>query len=121
MRAPALIAAGGIAAALGFYSANYDRLVQSPGTLGTFNEILFWLFLSLLVPLGMPALAYFSQIAYAHCLDNQKLSYDLPYVSDTRKSRIYRFLGDLCRWLGVACFLISVIFLVSGAGCSLHW
>ncbi|ESX51343.1 hypothetical protein NLY43_18990 [Mesorhizobium sp. C416B] len=64
MKAPALVSAAGVAAALGFYSANYDRLSQSPENLQTFNSILFWLFASLLFIVCAPGFAYFSQIAY---------------------------------------------------------
>lgn len=65
MRAPALVAAGGVAAALGFYSANYARLAAHPEALIAFNTVLYWLFASLLLTVVAPGLAYFGQICFS--------------------------------------------------------
>ena len=62
MRAPALASAGGIAAMLGFLSANYARLEPVAGKLETVNAILFWFFVSAMLSVVAPGAAYFSQL-----------------------------------------------------------
>ena len=114
LRTPALVAAGGIAAALGFYSANYDRLAEDVVKLGLFNGILFWLFLSLLFSVVAPALAYFSQIAYVLSYMNEIDTYEHPFTKETRKSWVYGATGHVLRWSTVVVVLASILFLAWG-------
>jgi hypothetical protein len=114
MKAPALVAAGGVAAALGFYSANYIRLVESAGKLELFNEILLWLFTSLLLTVAAPGLAYFSQIAYQVSISNQTFNWDFPYTHDTKWSKFYHVLGDCFRWAAIIVVMGSIGCLIVG-------
>ncbi len=109
MKAPALVAAGGVAAALGFYSANYARLKPDPANLENFNSVLMWLFLGLLLTVAAPGMAYFSQIAYVTSLTKKDYIWEHPFVSETRGSRIFEKVGDACRWTAVALTLGSII------------
>lgn len=101
MKAPGLAAAAGVAAALGFYSANYTRLSENPENLVTFNAILFWLFASLLFTVIAPGLAYFSQISYGKSWSYEKFDYDHPFVHNTPKSLFFERVGDVIRWATV--------------------
>lgn len=114
MRAPALVSAGGVAAALGFYSANYTRLAQEPANLETFNAILFWLFLSLLLTVAAPGLAYFSQICYVSAIVKETYHWDHPYVRETKKSKRLERAGDAIRWLTILAVFASIICLCIG-------
>ncbi len=112
MKAPSLVAAGGVVAALGFYSANYSRLKSVPSALDDFNSVLTWLFLALLVTLAAPAAAYFSQLFYSEALASEKYTFEHPYVEETRRSKRFTFAGDIARWS-------SVIFTTASAVCIL--
>jgi hypothetical protein len=114
MRAPALVAAGGIAAALGFYSANYGKLMGTVGALDVFNHALYWLFLGLLMTLIAPGCAYFSQIAYVAVLRGNGLHWHHPFVRGTPKTEFLRRIGDTFRWLAVLVTAASIIFIVIG-------
>ncbi|MER9758480.1 hypothetical protein [Mesorhizobium sp. M0138] len=114
MKAPALVSAAGVAAALGFYSANYDRLSQSPENLQTFNSILFWLFASLLFIVCAPGFAYFSQIAYGAAIYAENYQYEHPFTVETAKSKRLRWVGDLFRWLAVVLVVTSIACLIRG-------
>lgn len=114
MKAPGLVSAAGVAAALGFYSANYTRLAGNPENLEDFNGILFWLFLSLLLTVCAPGLAYFSQIAYVASLFKHDYSYVRPYLSINKKTRLFGLLGDVFRWGCVLIVLSSIACLVRG-------
>jgi len=114
MKAPAFVAAGGVVAVLGFYSANYARLAQEPSNLETLNDVLFWLFISLLLTAVAPGVAYLSQIAYVSSVYSNELSYVEPFVKQSRKSRIYRWLGDIARWTCVGLVLLSIVALSFG-------
>ncbi len=114
MKAPALVAVGGIAAALGFYSANYSRLTAQADGLAIFNDILSWLLLGLLIIVVAPASAYLSQLAYSAMILAQRKDWEHPFVHDTPKSNSYRFLGDVFRWLTVALVAASIICLIRG-------
>ncbi|RZS82045.1 hypothetical protein EV217_2858 [Phyllobacterium myrsinacearum] len=108
MRAPALVAAGGVAALLGFYSANYSRLHESSASLQIFNDVLFWLFAGLLMTVMAPGLAYFSQLAYYEGLAAEKHSYVYPYVTPSRKTKIMNAIGDFCRILATLIVVASI-------------
>ncbi len=114
MRAPALVAAGGVAAALGFYSANYSRLAATPESLTIFNGILFWLFLSLLLTVLAPGIAYFGQIFYTESMAAEEYHWESPFVRDTPKSKRWNLAGDIARWLAVAVVVASIGCLIAG-------
>lgn len=120
MKAPALVAAAGVAAALGFYSANFTRLSSDPLKLLAFNDILFWLFASLLVIVCAPGMAYLSQIAYTTSLYAEDYEYDAPYTRQTRRSLFYKTVGDCLRWLAVALVVLSIACLTYGGYRFLH-
>lgn len=97
MKAPALVAAGGLAASLAFYSANYTRLKVNPENLDSFNSVLAWLFLGLLFNVAAPGLAYFSQHAYAeyHRISKPPLNGRKP------RRKLYFRVGLICQWAAV--------------------
>lgn len=114
MRAPALVAAGGVAAALGFYSANYARLAETPESLSIFNGILFWLFLSLLLTVLAPGIAYFSQTFYTQAMANEEYHWETPFVRDTPKSKRWDVAGHMARWLAIGVIVASIGCLILG-------
>lgn len=109
MRAPALVAAGGVAASLGFYSANYDRLSGKPEALHSFNGSLTWIFFGLLLTIVAPGLAYFSQLAYLDSLGERRHIYEPPFSVEGKRSRVGRWIGDTFRWLCVLVVLASIV------------
>lgn len=110
MKAPALASAGGIAALLGFYSANYTRLSAKPEILTTLNDILFWLFLSLLLTVIAPGLSYFNQTAYVSSLARETYHYEHPYIRDTKSSKLYERVGNLMR-------VLAILVVIGSMGC----
>ncbi|WP_155734640.1 hypothetical protein [Brucella intermedia] len=110
MKAPALASVGGIAALLGFYSANYTRLSEKAEVLATLNDILFWLFLSLLLTVVAPGLSYFNQLAYVSSMSKETYHYDHPYIRDTKASKWYERLGDFMR-------ILAILTVISSIGC----
>ncbi|MGW6778317.1 hypothetical protein ACWF50_09725 [Brucella pseudogrignonensis] len=114
MKAPALASVGGIAALLGFYSANYSRLSANPEILTTLNDILFWLFLSLLLTVIAPGLSYFNQIAYVSSLAKETYHYEHPYIRDTKASKRYERVGDVMRVIAILVVIGSIACLMRG-------
>lgn len=114
MKAPGLVAAAGVAAALGFYSANYSRMSVHPENLESFNGILFWLFASLLLTVCAPGFAYLSQIAYTHSIYAEEYSYEHPFTVNTAKSKRFGLVGDGFRWFAVLLVVLSIICLIRG-------
>ncbi|MBZ9603942.1 hypothetical protein [Phyllobacterium chamaecytisi] len=114
MKAPALAAVGGVAALLGFYTANYAKLSQDPANLQTFNSILFWLFLALLFTVMAPGLAYFGQLAYSDAVANEEHSYERPFVRDTKRSIWMNRIGNFFRWFATFVTLAAIICLAIG-------
>lgn len=112
MKAPGLAAVAGVAAALGFYSANYNSLSKDPNNLLIFNSILGWLFLSLLLTVIAPGLAYFSQLCYQVTITKEIFDYEHPFVHATPASKRRKLLGDAFRWLTVAVVVGSVLCIV---------
>jgi hypothetical protein len=108
MRAPALVSAGGVAASLGFYSANFQRFSGKPEALHLFNDALMWLLIGLLITLVSPCLAYFSQLAYSDSLSSRRYTWEHPFVEETRRSRIAQVVGDIMRWSCVASVLGAI-------------
>lgn len=99
LRAPALVAAAGIAASLAFYSANYSRLDDNPANLLAFNDILFWLFTALFLSMISPGLAYFGQFSYSIWMNEETFHYTRPFIRDTTKGKWARRVGHCFRWL----------------------
>lgn len=108
MRAPALVAAGGVAASLGFYSANYGRLVGKVDALALFNDALTWMLGGLLFTILAPGLAYFSQLAYLDAVSSRLHDWNHPYTHDTRRTRIAEKVGNAFRWACVIIVLLSI-------------
>lgn len=120
MRAPALVAAGGVAASLGFYSANYSRLAGKSEALDLFNASWAWLLAGLLLTVLAPGIAYFSQLAYSHSIENHEHTWEFPFSTETRRSRIAHRVGNASRWLCVALVLLSIAAVSSGGIKFLH-
>ncbi|MCI5078246.1 hypothetical protein [Oricola sp.] len=120
MRTPGLAAAGGIAATLGFYSANYARLRAVPEALLEFNAVLFWMFLSLLATICAPGLAYFSQSFFLWGEGAKKLSWEWPYVGTNRRSKILIRVGIGFQVATVLCVLASIVLMIVGGVRFLH-
>ncbi len=120
MRAPALVAAGGVVAALGFYSANFDRLSAEPAKLDILNQILFWLFLSLMLTVVAPGLAYFGQIAYQHALRNDARPSERPDLEPSSRYKNAVRLGIMLKWITVAVMTLAIVALAVGGIKFLH-
>lgn len=114
MRAPALVAAGGVAAALGFYSANFSRLASDPTNLATFNSILFWLFMSLLLTVIAPGLAYFSQIFFSEAFSKEKYHWQHPFVEETTASKRWNVAAHVARVVAICAVVASIACLIAG-------
>ncbi|MGU3401612.1 hypothetical protein ACLBWS_18085 [Brucellaceae bacterium D45D] len=112
IKAPALVAAGGIAALLAFYSANWKDISKLSASIETFNTIIYYLFLSLIFSMLAPCFAYFCTYFIAASASNQKYSYQHPYVHSNRKSKSYRLISEFFRFLTIACVLVSIILII---------
>ncbi|TIV73131.1 MAG: hypothetical protein E5V89_01885 [Mesorhizobium sp.] len=113
-RSPALVAAGGVAAALGFCSANYTRLSAHPEALTTFNMVLYWLFASLLLTVMAPGLAYFAQACFAESLAAETYEWEQPFIRDTTASIRWSRAGAVFRWAAIFFVVGSMICLAIG-------
>ncbi|KAB2700033.1 hypothetical protein F9K79_03740 [Ochrobactrum sp. Kaboul] len=115
LKSPALVAAGGIAALLAFYSANWKALNIIAGSVETFNTILSYLFLSLVLSMFAPCLAYLCTWLMGGAAANRKYTYSHPYVHPTISSRICGIASEVVRWITIA-VLFSAIILICMAG-----
>jgi hypothetical protein len=120
MRAPALVAAGGVAASLGFYSANYSRLLGKTDALSLFNDSLAWMLGGLLLTLLAPGLAYFSQLAYLDAVSNHLHDWEHPFIHETKRSKIADRIGDGFRWACVIVVLLAIACVAVGGVKFLH-
>jgi hypothetical protein len=109
IRTLALTSAGGIAAILGFYSANYERLSQTPTALSAVNGILANLFLAMLATLICCLLAYFSQVCFAAAVYSRERNWVHPYVQNTKKSKRYSVIGSIVRWFAILSVIVGAI------------
>lgn len=114
MRAPMLVAAGGIAGALGFYSANYARLSETTGALTSLNDVIYWLLLSLLCSVIMPASAYLAQYFYLVSMHKIELVWSYPYVNRGKYSKFLNYVGEFFRISSYVLFVLSVLFICFG-------
>jgi len=111
MRAPGLAAAGGVAAVLGFFSANYERLKDNVTDL---NAILFWMFGALLLVVVAPGAAYFSQIFFGQSSASKRYDWEHPYVHSTKMSTVWKWIGEFFRALAVLLVVGSYTALIMG-------
>jgi ABC-type Na+ efflux pump permease subunit len=109
MRAPALASAGGIAATLGFYSANYSRLAAASESIGTLRVILFWFFLAAFLAVLAPGAAYFSQLLYQDSLSRETYEAESEFTVETAASKRSKQIGDIFRWLTVLITASSIV------------
>ena len=100
MKTPGLAAAGGIAATLGFYSANYARLGDLVAVL---NSILFWLFLALLFTVITSGLAYLTQWAFTISAVKLEQIDEHPFINETSHSKRFSLIG---RVLQLICIIL---------------
>src|SRR5262249_22314239 len=119
MRAPALAAAGAIAALLGFFSANYRAISGTPGQ-HFFNEALLLFAASVLLTVLAPGMAYFSQYAFLWSQGREELHWDRPFVRPTKTSRRLNVVGVFFQLVAVTIVLGSIILLVMGGISFLH-
>jgi hypothetical protein len=117
IRTIALTAAGGIAASLGFYSANYARLAEKPANLTNLNAVLACMFSALLCVLFCCLTAYFSQLCYVASLRERERHYQFPYVRVTDRSKKWSSFGDAWR-IGAIILAILATTLLCVAGLS---
>jgi hypothetical protein len=114
MRAPALTAAGGIAASLGFFSANYSSLKNMPAGLDQFNAVIFWFFVSVIFTVLTPGAAYFNQLCYQRAVNGLERTWEHPFWASTLKSIRAERAGDFFRWLTVILNLLAIIAICIG-------
>ena len=113
MRAPALAAAGGIAGALGFFASNAGQ--WSSSELDHFQSTLVWLFLSLLLTVAAPSLAYLSQYCFAVSNGNHVFDFQHPYVHPKPSANRYLVVGKALHGMAILCVFVSLVFLILGA------
>jgi|GEM_PF-3837402 len=114
MKAPAISSAGGIAAVLGFYSANYVELSKVEGKLDHFNLVLVWWPMALMITVVLPGMAYISQQLYVYSLNNEEYSIETNQWKGTKTSNIYEAIGNCFRVGAVLMTVLSYVFLILG-------
>lgn len=113
VKTPVLVAAGGIAAVLGFYSANYTNLSINSQNLATFNLILVWLFTSLVFGMLAPCAGYFSQLYFAIARSPKAIRYSKPYIVwDDKKDR-HNTIGRFFRWVCIIFVASSIVCIIT--------
>lgn len=113
MRAPGIAAAGGIAAILGFYSANASVL-RGTVALDDFNAALLWFFGSVLACVIAPGAAYFSQALFVQCRSERTHHFDRPFVRDTSKSTWLFRVGTVFQIAAILLTAAAIAALVCG-------
>lgn len=114
MKAPALVAAGGIAALLAFYSANWKDISKLEGSIQTFNAILTYFFLSLIFSMIAPCLAYLCTSLIGSSAMAEEYKYEPPYVHSTNKSRLCSIVSEVLRWLTVLAVFSAIVLIILG-------
>ena len=112
IRTLGLTSAGGIAAVLGFYSANYSRLSESPAALGKVNGILSVLFLAMISTLVVCLFAYFSQVAFADAVHSRVRYWEHPYVKPGDRTDRLILLGNIARILAIVFAIFAAVCIV---------
>jgi hypothetical protein len=115
MRAPAVVAAGGFAATLGFYSANAGRFIDPLKALDALNATIEWLLFSIFLTLLSPCLAYLSQAFYLESSYLHRRDWTHPYVFSTPGSMKWWKAGEFCRGASTATVAGSIGALVFAA------
>lgn len=113
MRAPALAAAGAIAALLGFFSANYRAISGTAGQLH-FNEALVLFSASALLSVLAPAFAYFTQFTFLWALGSERFAWQRPFVSETPRSRWLNRIGVGLQIVTILIVFCAIALLVVG-------
>ena len=114
VRGVGLAAAAGIAAVLGFFSANYDRLVELQGSIQSVNLILAACFSALLLELLAAGAGYWSQTLFADSKWHLAFSMERPFTAATRKSKRRLFFGSVFRWASIVLTVAAIAVLVAG-------
>lgn len=115
LRSIGLVSAGGIAAVLGFFSANYQRLVDIPGSIDRLNGILGGLFVALLLGLLSAGAGYWSQTLYAKAKWDLTFSTTRPFITETKASKLETLIGSIFRWCSIV-FAVAAIVVLMVAG-----
>jgi hypothetical protein len=114
MKAPALASAGGIAALLGFFSANARTLSGTSG-IDFFSTALIYFFFSVLCSVVTPALAYLAQYSYMLNWGTYTLHWERPFVRDKPFStKFWAYLGTFFHLLAVILVCASIVLLMLG-------
>ncbi len=114
MKAPALASAGGIAAVLGFYSANYSELSKTVEKLEHFNLVLFWWPLALMITVILPGIAFLSQNFYVISLENETYNSNKSQYEENKTSLKYRFWGNSFKNLAIFFVVVSYVCMILG-------
>lgn len=115
IRTLSLTSAGGVAAVLGFYSANYERLAQTPYALNSVNKLLAMLFVAMLATLLTCLFGYFSQIYFAEAVSSRVRYWQHPYVKAGDKTDRQMLMGNITRTLAIiSAFFAALCLLVAG-------
>ena len=114
MRAPAIAAAGGIAAMLGFYSANAKVLTGTPAA-ADFSAALAYFFAAVFLCVLTPGCAYLSQGAFVYSMGSYTLDYDHPYAHETTASKRWHFVGVALQVVSIIITLLAIAGVALGA------
>ena len=114
MRAPALAAAGGIAAILGFFAAHGNDLRGSVA-IDDFTAALSWFFGAVLLCVIAPGTAYFAQTSFVSAFGAYSLDYDFPYVHKTNRSKQWAAIGTTFQVFTIVVVMGSFVALSMGA------
>ncbi|MCF6103848.1 hypothetical protein [Mesorhizobium muleiense] len=114
MRAPAVASAGGIAVLLGFYSAN-SSVLKGSAAVADFNAALFWFFVSILLCVAAPGLAWFSQGFFFTSSSAYELAWEHPFVRATAKTKRFKTMGRVLQVVSVLLIVIAIVALIAGA------
>jgi hypothetical protein len=104
-----LTSAGGIAAVLGFYSANYTRLSQTPHALDAVNKLLWHVVFVDAATLLCCLAGYFSQVFFTQTMFSRTRTYEHPYVQDGEKTDRYTLFGNIARTAAIIAALFSTL------------
>jgi len=114
MRTPALVAVGGVAALLGFYSANYENLSKAPENLAFLNHALACLFWSLMLSVISPGAAYLSQAFFIEALRTEDYVWERPFVVRPGRGKILGWIGSFFRLSAIGLVIGAITFLGYG-------
>ncbi|TWF57365.1 hypothetical protein [Neorhizobium alkalisoli] len=113
MRAPAIAAGAGIAALLGFFSANRGALAGTEG-IAFFNHALSYFCGSIALSVICSGIAYLSQLLVTNSLQSYTFNYDSPFVLETRRRKLLNGFGAVFQISAILLGLASIGLLVCG-------